>query len=51
MTLEPGEHWEPTIYENIDRSDVFFLSWSRAAPPVELKDLHFNDRLIYFMNT
>lgn len=89
LTLEPGEQWEKTIYENIDRSDVFFLFWSSAArnservmdeirhalkrrdsdllaapeivpviiegpppvpPPAELKDVHFNDRFIYFMN-
>jgi hypothetical protein len=31
LTLEPGEHWEKIIYENIDRSDVFFLFWSTAA--------------------
>ncbi|HKO44461.1 MAG TPA: toll/interleukin-1 receptor domain-containing protein [Pyrinomonadaceae bacterium] len=89
LTMEPGEQWERTNYENIDKSDVFFLFWSTAArnservmkeiryalgrkgpdrlaapeivpviiegpppvpPPAELKDIHFNDRLIYFMN-
>jgi hypothetical protein len=90
LTMEPGEQWERTIYENIDKSDVFFLFWSTAArdsewvmkeiryalqrngpdllgaapeivpviiegpppvpPPAELKDIHFNDRLIYFMS-
>lgn len=89
LTLEPDEQGEELIYENIDRSDVFFLFWSTAArdskwvmkeiryalerkggdrlaepeiipviiegpplvpSPAELKDIHFNDRLIYFMN-
>lgn len=89
LTMGPGEQWERTIYEHIDRSDVFFLFWSTAArnsewvqkeiryalerkgpnalgapeivpviiegpppvpPPAELRDIHFNDRLIYFMN-
>jgi TIR domain len=31
LTLEPGEQWEQTIYQSIDRSDVFFLFWSSAA--------------------
>jgi TIR domain len=89
LTLEPGEQWEQTIYQSIDRSDVFFLFWSSAArssewvmkeiryalerkgtdrwaapeivpviiegpppvpPPAELKDIHFNDQFIYFIN-
>jgi len=31
LTLEPGDQWEDLIFENIDRSDVFFLFWSTAA--------------------
>ncbi|HKS29178.1 MAG TPA: toll/interleukin-1 receptor domain-containing protein [Pyrinomonadaceae bacterium] len=90
LTLEPGDEWEKLLYEYIDRSDVFFLFWSKAAsesewvrkeveyaikrradkelpdpeiipviiegppavkPPQELSYLHFNDKLIYFINT
>jgi|GEM_PF-6245918 len=89
LTLEPGEQWEQLIYENIDKSDVFFLFWSNAArnservmkeiryalarkgadgliapeivpviiegpppvpPPAELEHIHFDDRVIYFIN-
>ena len=89
LTLEPGDQWEKLLYEYIDRSDVFFLFWSKAAsesewvkkeveyairhktgqeesgpeiipviiegpppakPPTELSFLHFNDKLIYFIN-
>jgi hypothetical protein len=31
ISLEPGQQWEPAIREAIDRSDVIFLFWSRAA--------------------
>jgi Carboxypeptidase regulatory-like domain/TIR domain len=31
ITLEPGNAWEPAIHEAIDRSDVIFLFWSKAA--------------------
>jgi hypothetical protein len=90
LTLEPGESWERLLYEYIDKSDVFFLFWSRAAsesewvrreveyaikaktdegetgpeiipviiegppparPPAELSFLHFNDKLLYFINS
>jgi hypothetical protein len=90
LTLEPGDQWEKLLYEYIDKSDVFFLFWSKAAsesewvkkeveyaikrradkdlpdpeiipviiegppaarPPVELSSIHFNDKLIYFINT
>jgi hypothetical protein len=89
LTLEAGDQWEEQIYEYINKSDVFFLFWSKAAsestwvrreveyalkrkagqeeaapeiipviiegpppapPPQELSFLHFNDRLIYFIN-
>ena len=89
LTLEPGDQWEKLLYEYIDKSDVFFLFWSKAAseskwvkreveyaikrrankdepdpeiipviiegpppasPPVELSSIHFNDKLIYFIN-
>jgi hypothetical protein len=88
MKLEPGDKWATKIYESIDKADVFFLFWSKAAsesewvlneiryamnrkkgsledlpeilpviiegppiskPPDELKDIHFNDRIIYFI--
>jgi hypothetical protein len=90
LTLEPGDEWEKLLYEYIDKSDVFFLFWSKAAsesqwvkkeveyaakrrankdepdpeiipviiegpppakPPSELNYLHFNDKLIYFINS
>ncbi len=31
LTLEPGERWQRALYKMIDRSDVVFLFWSRAA--------------------
>jgi hypothetical protein len=31
LTLEPGERWQRALYKTIDRSDVVFLFWSRAA--------------------
>ena len=88
VSLEAGERWEPTIYEQIDACDLFLLFWSDHAkasdwvhrevrhalerkanddlrppeirpiviegPPVpkpwaELAHLHFNDRLLYYM--
>jgi hypothetical protein len=90
LTLEPGDSWEKLLYEYIDKSDVFFLFWSKAAsesewvrkeveyaikrktgehqsgpeiipviiegppaakPPAELSNIHFNDKLIYFINS
>jgi hypothetical protein len=90
LTLEPGDQWEKMLYEYIDKSDVFFLFWSKAAsesewvkkeveyaiklrddkelpdpeiipviiegppaakPPAELSSIHFNDKLIYFINS
>lgn len=90
LTLEPGDKWEKLLYDYIDKSDVFYLFWSKAAseaqwvkkeveyaikrrnnqempepeiipviiegpppakPPAELSSLHFNDKLIYFINT
>lgn len=29
--LNPGDRWEPEIFAQIDRSDVFFLFWSTSA--------------------
>lgn len=90
LTLEAGDPWEKLLYDYIDKSDVFFLFWSKAAsesewvkkeveyavrrktgqeesgpeiipviiegppsakPPAELSFLHFNDKLIYFINS
>jgi TIR domain len=90
LTLEAGDPWEKLLYDYIDKSDVFFLFWSKAAsesewvrkeieyaikrktgenesgpeiipviiegppaakPPTELSFLHFNDKLMYFINT
>ncbi len=31
LDLEPGEEWEPLLYQYIDKSDVFYLFWSSAA--------------------
>jgi TIR domain len=31
LSLDPGERWEKMLYQNIDKSDVFFLFWSTAA--------------------
>lgn len=30
-SLEPGEPWEPRLYAEIDRCDLFLLFWSSAA--------------------
>jgi DNA-binding NarL/FixJ family response regulator len=35
ITLEPGDNWLSLIYEYIDKSDVFFLFWSKAASQSE----------------
>jgi hypothetical protein len=31
LDLKPGEDWEPRLYEEIDRCDLFLLFWSNAA--------------------
>ena len=31
LSLKPGDRWEPEIFRNIDRADIFFLFWSSAA--------------------
>lgn len=31
LSLDPGERWEKSLYKYIDRSDVVFLFWSKAA--------------------
>ncbi|HOW46605.1 MAG TPA: toll/interleukin-1 receptor domain-containing protein [Rubrivivax sp.] len=31
LSLDPGERWEHALYREIDRCDVFFLFWSKAA--------------------
>jgi hypothetical protein len=31
LTLNQGERWESSIYQFIDRSDIFYLFWSEAA--------------------
>jgi len=90
LELEPGDQFEPVIYEYINRSDVFLLFWSKAAsesewvekevlyaikrktenqealpeiipviiegpppakPPNSLSFIHFNDKMIYFINS
>ncbi|HLM56469.1 MAG TPA: toll/interleukin-1 receptor domain-containing protein, partial [Pyrinomonadaceae bacterium] len=35
LTLEPGDEWATKLYEYIDKSDVFFLFWSKAASESE----------------
>lgn len=35
LTLEPGDAWAKKLYEYIDKSDVFFLFWSKAASESE----------------
>jgi hypothetical protein len=43
LTLEPGEHWERRIYNEIDLCDLFLLFWSSAArtSPWVLKEVHY----------
>jgi hypothetical protein len=31
INIPPGERWEPAIFKAIDKSDVIFLFWSKAA--------------------
>jgi hypothetical protein len=31
LSLEPGEHWEKRLFEEIEKSDLFLLFWSEAA--------------------
>ena len=31
LTLEPGEHWEKRLYEEIEACDLFLLFWSTEA--------------------
>lgn len=31
ISLEAGEEWQPRLYEEIDKSDVFFLFWSKHS--------------------
>jgi TIR domain-containing protein len=35
LTLEPGDDWEKTIYQYLDRSDAVFLFWSSHAKKSE----------------
>jgi hypothetical protein len=35
LHLDPGERWERRLYQEIDRCDVFFLFWSKAAKKSE----------------
>jgi TIR domain len=35
LSLSPGERWERRLYEEIDRSDLFLLFWSRSAQKSE----------------
>lgn len=35
LSLEPGELWERALETEIDKSDVFFLFWSKAAKESE----------------
>jgi hypothetical protein len=35
LTLEPGDDWEKTIYQYLDRSDAVFLFWSSHAKTSE----------------
>jgi TIR domain len=88
VDLEPGNRFEPLIFQRIEECDLFLLFWSTAArssewvdrelqhalqrkagredappairpvilekppppPPEALKDLHFNDYLLYLIN-
>ena len=29
--MQPGEEWEPRLFDEIDRCDVFYLFWSKHA--------------------
>lgn len=31
INIPPGDRWEPAIFQAIDKSDVIFLFWSKAA--------------------
>ncbi|RYE53252.1 MAG: toll/interleukin-1 receptor domain-containing protein, partial [Sphingobacteriales bacterium] len=35
LTLEPGDEWEAKIYDYINKCDVFFIFWSKAASESE----------------
>ncbi|MDM8537080.1 ATPase, T2SS/T4P/T4SS family [Desulfobacterales bacterium HSG17] len=35
LNLEPGDRWEKELYKEIDKSDVFFLFWSKSAKESE----------------
>jgi hypothetical protein len=35
LSLDPGDRWEKKLYEHIDKCDVFFLFWSKAASDSE----------------
>jgi len=47
LTLDPGDEFENLIYQYIDKSDVFFVFWSKAAsksPWVEKEILYAKNR-------
>jgi hypothetical protein len=86
-SLRPGDKWEPRLFEEIDKCDLFLLFWSSLAarsewvrketeyalgrrgkthgipdimpiilegppiakPPESLKEIHFNDSLLYLI--
>jgi hypothetical protein len=31
LSLQPGEEWEPRLFEEIEQCDVFYLFWSKHA--------------------
>jgi hypothetical protein len=51
LSLEPGDRWERRLYEEIDRSDLFLLFWSKAASESKWVVLEAEHALRYYNKT